>query len=102
MSVHHEWRSQLVNKRKDDIHVLDSLVKSNECFPVLDVFVLWGLWVALLGLHVLDKLHEDLSVNFLPQSGLPSLELEIDQRDQIPHLLKKAKLSSAIFKLLVR
>jgi len=79
MSVHHEWRSQLVDEWKDDVHILHSLVESKECFPVLDVFVLRGLWVALLGLHILNELHEDLSVDFLPHGGFPSLKLEIDQ-----------------------
>jgi hypothetical protein len=30
MSIHHEWRSQLIDQRKDNVHVLNSLVKGKE------------------------------------------------------------------------
>jgi hypothetical protein len=52
-------------------------------------------------LHVLHELHEHLSVDLLPEGRLPGFELEINQGDQIPHLLKKAELNSAVLKLLV-
>lgn len=47
-------------------------------------------------------MHQDLCVDIVPKSSLPGLELEIDKRNQIPHLLQKAELSSAILQLLVR
>jgi hypothetical protein len=99
--VHHERGSELVDQREDSVHVLDSLIQGKECFPVLDVFVLCTLRVALLGLHILYQLHQDLSVDLLPKGRLPGLKLEIDQRYQIPHLLEEAELSTAVLELLV-
>ena len=67
MPIHHEWRSELVDQRQDGVHVLHSLVQGEERFPVLDVLVLGTLWIALLGLHILHQLHQDLSVDLFPK-----------------------------------
>lgn len=87
MTLHHELGVKLGDQWKDDVHVLNSLVKSGEGSPVLDLFVLWALWVGLLGLHILDQRHKVFSVNLVPKGGLPGLELVVDERNEIPHLL---------------
>ena len=66
MSLHHEFGVEHRNQRQDDVHVLNSLVKGIEGSPVLYLLVLWRLWVALFGLHFLDKRHEVLSINLVP------------------------------------
>ena len=75
MAVLHELGMELRNQRKNGVHVLHSVVQGHESFPVLDVFVLGVLRIGLLSLHVLDQLHEVLSINLVPESGLPCLEL---------------------------
>ena len=101
MSLHHEFGVEHRNQRQDDVHVLNSLVKGVKGSPVLNLLVLWRLWVALLCLHFLDKRHEVLGINFVPKSGLPSLELVVNEGNKIPHLLQKAKLVRAIGQLLI-
>ena len=97
----HELGVKLLNQWKDGVHVLDSLVEGKERLPVLDVFVLWALWVALLGLHVLDEGHELSDIDLVPECGLPGLELEINEGDEIPQLLEVAKVVSAVLQELV-
>lgn len=89
------------NQWQDDVHVLNSLVKGHEGSPVLDFFVLGTLWVALFGLHFLDKRHEVLGINLVPKSGLPGLELVVNEGNEIPHLLEEAKFLRAVVQLLV-
>ena len=101
MPIHHERRSKLVDQRQNGVHVLHSLVQGEERFPVLDVLVLSRLWVALLGLHILYELHQDFSVDLLPERRLPGLELEINEGDEIPQLLEVAEVVSAVLQELV-
>lgn len=102
MPLLHELGVKLLNQWKDGVHVLDSLVEGKERLPVLDVFVLWALWVALLGLHVLDEGHELSDIDLVPECGLPGLELEINEGDEIPQLLEVAEVVSAVLQELVR
>jgi hypothetical protein len=92
MSLHHEFGVKLRNQRQDNVHVLHSLVQGTEGSPVLDFFVLGTLWVALFCLHFLDQRHQVFSINLVPKSGLPGLELVVNEGDKIPHLLEEAKL----------
>jgi hypothetical protein len=102
MALHHELRVKTRDQWKDRIHVFDSIIKSSEGTIVLDVLVLLRCWVALLGLHILDQLHEIVSVNLVPESACPVLELVLNQSNEIPHVFEANKFMSAILKLLVR
>jgi len=53
------------------------------------------------GLHVLDQLHEVLSINLVPESFLPGIKLVLNEGDHIPHVLEEDQFGSAIFELLV-
>ena len=88
MTVLHELGVKLRNQGKDGVHVLDSVVKGHKSFPVLDVLVLRVLRIGLLSLHILDQLHEVFSINLVPEGRLPCLELQINQRYEIPHVLE--------------
>jgi hypothetical protein len=101
MSFHHEFGVELRDQWKDSVHVLDSVVQGSEGSPVLDFFVLLGSWVALFGLHVFDQLHEVFSVDLIPKSFLPVIELILNQGDHIPHVFQLDQFISAVFKLLV-
>lgn len=87
MTLLHELGMQLRNQGKDGVHVLNAIVQSHKGPPVLDVLVLGVLWVGLLGLHILDQLHEVLSVDLVPEGGFPGLELQIYEGNEIPHVL---------------
>lgn len=78
MSFLHEFRVKLRDQWENGVHILDSIIKSNKSFPILDFFVLWILWVCLLGLHIFNKLHELVCIDFVPKSGFPGFELEIN------------------------
>jgi len=52
-------------------------------------------------LHIFDKLHELLSVNLVPKSHLPVIELILNECNHIPHILKENQFISAILKLLI-
>mgnify|MGYP004297839481 CR=1 FL=1 len=86
---------------QDGVHVLYPIVQSHECTVVLDVFVDLGGRVALFGLHVLNKGHERFSINLVPKSGLPVLELILNERDEIPHIFERNKFISAVLELFV-
>lgn len=53
------------------------------------------------GLHVLDQLHQILSVNLVPESFLPGIKLILNKGNHIPHVLEEDQFGSAIFELLV-
>ena len=67
MTVLHELRVKLRDQWKNSVHVLDTIIQGNKCLPVLDVLVLRVLGVGLLGLHILDELHQVLSINLVPK-----------------------------------
>ena len=67
VSILHELGVELGDEWQDGVHVLHSIVQGLEGLPGLDVLVLRALWVALLGLHLLDQGHELLSINFVPK-----------------------------------
>jgi hypothetical protein len=102
VTFHHEFGVKRRNQWQDGVHVLYSIVQSHKCTVVLDVFVDLGGRVALFGLHVLNKGHERFSVNLIPKSGLPVLKLRLNESDEIPHVLERNKLISAVLELLVR
>ena len=92
---------QLLNKGSDDIHVLDSVVKSLECFVALDVLVLRKHRGGLIRLHALEEKLKVVGVDVVPKSLFPGLKLTIFDRDEIPHLLELDKLVLAVVKLLL-
>ena len=92
---------QLLNKGSDDIHVLDSVVKSLECFVALDVFVLRKHGGSLVLLHVLEEKLKVISVNLVPKGLFPGLKLAINDGDEIPHLLELDELILAVVELLL-
>jgi hypothetical protein len=62
---------------------------------------LWGLWVALFGLHVLDEGSQLLSVNLLPSGSFPRLKLVVDQGNEIQHLFQIVEFILAVLELLM-
>ena len=92
---------QLLNEGTDDIHVLDSVVKSLECFVALNIFVLRKYRGSLILLHVLQEKLKVIGVNLVPKGLFPGLELTIDDGDEIPHLLELDKLILTVVKLLL-
>lgn len=102
VTFHHEFGVKRRNQRQDGVHVLYPIVQSHKCTVVLDVFVDLGGRVALFGLHVLNKGHKSFSLNLVPKSGLPVFELVLNESDEIPHVLERNKLISAVLELFVR
>jgi hypothetical protein len=92
---------QLRNQWQDGVHILDSFIEGEECPEVLDFFVLGTLWVALLCLHVFDLCHQVIGINLVPEGRFPSLKLEVNQGDEIPHLLEVLEISSTVFQCFV-
>jgi hypothetical protein len=101
VSVQNVLGVQQRNQRQDGVHVLHSVCEAHESLPRLDVLVLGGLWVALLGLHVFDQGHQLVGVDLVPSGGLPRLELVVYQGNQIPQLLQVVELVLAVLQLLV-
>lgn len=97
----HELRVEHRDQGKDGVHVLHTIVDGDEGPPVLNVLILGVLRVGLLGLNVLDELHEILGVDLVPKSRFPRVELQINKGNQIPHVLELLELVLAVLELLV-
>jgi len=97
----HERGVKLLNERSNHIHVFNSVIEGLECLVVLDFFVLSKVRCCLASLHVLEKLLKIVSINVVPKGCFPGLKLTINDRDQIPHLLKLTQLILTVNKLLL-
>jgi hypothetical protein len=101
MAILHELGVELGNEGQDSVHVLHALVKEHEGLPLADHLVSRSSRVALLGLHLLDKVGEVIGIDLLPSGFFPAIKLHIDEGNEIPHLLDGDKLAAAVFELLV-
>jgi hypothetical protein len=54
VTILHERRVKLRDKRQNGVHVLDSFVESHKGAPFGDYLVLGCRWIHLFGLHVFD------------------------------------------------
>ena len=90
-----------LNKRPNDVHVLDTVVEGLERLVVLDVLVLRKGRCGLALLHVLEKALEVVGVDVVPESLFPGLELAVDDGDKIPKLLELDELVLAVIKFLL-
>lgn len=84
----HVLGTQLLDHWSNHIHLLDSVVQGAECIVAPDVLVLVQVWSSLLGLDILQERGNALSIDVVPQGLLPGIKLQVNQGNQIPHLLE--------------
>ena len=97
----HELGMELLDQRSDCVHLLDTVVQSEESLVVLDIFVLGEEWLGLVLFHVLKEHLKVISIDGIPESLFPRLELSIDDGDKIPKLLELDELVLAVIKFLL-
>jgi len=86
MSLLHELRVQLRDKRKNLRHVLDSVIKGLERLEGLNILVV--VRVSLLSSHFSALGNKTIGIDLVPKDFLPGSKLRVNEGNKIPVLLK--------------